>query len=357
MHYSSLNSYKDYSTYEYAPLIPQGDFSHHYPSNLRIRLNSTFLTNKWNENTDIIENIRTNLDKYNWYWYETTVNKFLDIQSILKNQDIPWDYSGIVKRPDFELSFVIEYPTAPWCWTTLFCYYDLSVLELFKKYPDKTWNWDDVMRGMHVLLDKDRKWKHLLHLLPDALFSSRALIEKIPLTIVAKYIYKPWNFKTLSTKMYDNHELVIKYPDMDWDWQLLSFMKFDANFIIEHHTKPWDWMRMTNFGNVPWKAVLILPNKPWNKKTLSLSSSLKPIYVVVCPNVFKFKALARNPIITDSFVKRYWKLPWRNKYNHTRRTVAASIIQKWWLDLYYNPYTNVGKRRLMREFNSMVNDI
>jgi hypothetical protein len=53
--------------------------------------------------------------------------------------------------------------------------------------------------------------------------------------------------------------------------------------------------------------------------------------VVVYPKLFNSKFIARNPAITERFVQRYWKLDWKNKYSHTKRNVAASIIQKWWL--------------------------
>lgn len=34
----------------------------------------------------------------------------------------------------------------------------------------------------------------------------------------------------------------------------------------------------------------------------------------------------------------------------------AIIIEEWWIDIYYSPYTKIGKKRLMESYNDLIKD-
>jgi hypothetical protein len=243
----------------------------------------------------------------------------------------------------------VEYPDADWSWWHLVYYYEKQVPIILRNNKTLPWKWKDIIR-------KIENWEILLDILPDDCFTSLIRIKRnIPPEIIEKYIDKPWDFKELSCNTNVSMKLIEKYPDKDWDWNYLSsFGCITFDFIQNHDDKPFNWISISKRTVLDWSFVFKFQDKPWSKKTLSTRHDLKPEYIVQYPHLWNYRALAKNPIITKEFVEKNWKLPWKGKYSEVRRECAAKIIQKMWLDAYYSPYTVIGKKRLLREFDELT---
>jgi hypothetical protein len=333
-----------------------GNYHGSYPDKSYAKPHSLLLVRKWKPTTDIIQNIKDNLDKYHWDWREVTLHNFLHINAMLENPDIPWDYSAFIRRPDFSIDLVKTYPSVPWSWWNLLNSFGNDVIKIIRENPELLWNWSNILNDIPAV---EHIWENIVPLIPANILinpvkPSRHL-RNIPWKVIEKYPNIPWDFTEVSYNDQVSAEVVDRFPDKPWDWNILT-KRFGKNYklIARHADKPWDWQRISGNRDLNWYLVFAFPDKPWAKKVLSCRLDISLRHVSLHPQVWNFRKLTKNPLITPEFVQTYWKLPWRGRYSDIRRSVAAKIIQKWWLRLYYNPYTNVGKRRLLREFEELT---
>ena len=82
-------------------------------------------------------------------------------------------------------------------------------------------------------------------------------------------------YKTSQTDWYDfssNHnctfQIVLDYPDKNWDWQVLS-EKIDFVHIKNHMNLPWIWSHVSNNNKVCIQDVIDMQHMPWEFKMLS----------------------------------------------------------------------------------------
>lgn len=340
-----------------------------------VRYDALQLYRHWTAETDIIKSIRSNICLYTWDWREVTLNKFLNIKDILEHPEIPWNYESVVKRPDFDIDLIKEYPNRRWAWWQLFNMFETETMVILKQNPLLDWNWGEVLKYAS-------QWEQLIAFVPDKWFAG--LIDTrpyIPVDIIETYIDKPWDWKKLSHAPYISPYFISKHCDKDWDWERLSHRSdMSLYYVAKHVDKPWDWKYLTsrhdvtckfivahidkdwNWGKLShmkkltWHLVFAYPEKSWWKKALSIRKDLKEEYILRCPGLWNFRALSKNPLVSEEFVKKHWTLPWKGKHSMVKRHGAADVIKRWWLGIYYSPYTKVGKKRLHKEWEKLKED-
>ena len=277
-----------------------------------------------------------------------TLDPRVSIDEIMDNIHLfPWDISCIHDRPDFKLEYALSgirrYPKADWNWKELVRLYGLPILELVQEDPNACWNWHSIIeaaaQNQFVKDDEtDEFWKSISRHLSDEhrvtftgyapiVFLKRHAIEDK--TLKLRISFHVLTFRLSSDKM-DLLKLIATYPEHDWNFGLVS--GFDTIQIIQlvlllvtaYPDKPWDWRKLTENAMVSNRLDVInrLKMCPWNWKTLKCSRRQKRVYPL---------------------------LRWCNNLEELQKR-AAIIIQRRWLQLYYDPCSSFCKKRLTRQF-------
>lgn len=260
------------------------------------------LTKDWHkrtskENIASLRNARSYLD-----WTQLTMHMSLHIRDILEASDMPWNFLALHGRSDFVCELVKEFPHVGWNWTALFHVWQDTIIALIKEHPDAPWNWEAMAR-VCSWSTKD-KLQALIDVMPGHAFRN-AHCASISWEVISQNIEKPWDFQAMSR-------------------------------------------------HAPWWIIARHPSCPWCRQTVTTRWDLPRAMLVAAPHLIQWRRVWRRPWVTDSFVRKHWKLPWRGPSKNKKRDQAARIIQQAWrLNIWFNPHTGPGRRRLLREFNEL----
>ena len=123
----------------------------------------------------------------------------------------------------------------------------------------------------------------------------------------------------MSLKEYINSIKICQDYDIPYDWSGLSCNKnITMKDVLDDPDRPWDWNSLSYNENITMNDVLDNPDKPWDWYNLSKRISLIDIE------------------------------------KHCRIWFASKKIQRYWLKAYYDPERTVCRRRLMREFEGLL---
>jgi len=141
-----------------------------------------------------------------------------------------------------------------------------------------------------------------------------------------KNLDKPWSWFHLSQNPNIKWDFVKNHPDIHWNWFNLSENPIITWDIVKKNLdKPWSWYYLSCNPNITWDIVKNNPDKPWNWNALFRNSSFLCCEQEIC-NVFI-------------------------KHRMTMR------IQYVFLKHYYNPAFEMCRKRLLKEFNEMNDEI
>ncbi len=128
--------------------------------------------------------------------------------------------------------------------------------------------------------DYDWDWKRISNIFQTL---------NIPFEFVEKNINKNWDWKVLSTQI--SFKFIQKYPNLDWDWQEITSrifckhdQKFLEDFVKNYFDKNLDWNLLSKRNDSPWKFegvsakfVTLNIDFPWNFDILSKNIDLEVV--------------------------------------------------------------------------------
>ena len=174
-----------------------------------------------------------------------------------------------------------------------------------------------------------------------------------------------------------NISWVIDYPNINWCFHTLSYSpKFDISLLKILQDKPWSYRSI--IGNPKFQIEWLNECPELKKKIVILDPSYKifklewldkyPELKWNLANISKSKELTYQKYL-ELKNNQYWnnKIVW-NKYDllinklfiqtytlyNLNKFFKIIKIQKWWLQIYYSPYTEIGKRRFKRKFEELM---
>ena len=252
----------------------------------------------------------------------------LDESLLREHCDLSWDWATLSKRHHLSWDTIIILEAKTWDWTVLSSRKDLeweTVIEL----ENKPWDWD--------LLSKHRNvsWNTILQLNE-----------------------KPWNWTYLSKRDDLAWSTVDSFSDKDWDWTYISKLKnLDWGTVARSREKPWDWAHIAMREDLCWRLVAVAPSVCWGSLLSGRDDIRWDIVAITArthPMIWKWKRLSRHTSLTKEYVLRHMAFPWKGKWKKMILQHAVATISSWYYDLRSNPYTYIGKKRLEREFEEMV---
>ena len=207
------------------------------------------------------------------------------------------------------------------------------VAEVFEKYSDKYWDWDEIsmnpnltMEIIEKYLDKPWEW-------------GKWGISKNPnitMEFIDKYSDKDWDWEEISYNPNLTIEFVDKYPDKDWDWYwgISKHPKLTMEFFEKYPDKNWYCDEFTNHPNFTIENVIEMiskfPNKPWDWDIISSHPNLTMEIVKTLPNErWIWNKITNHPNISTEIIENNPEQPWHWGVVSHRPDLTFDFIEKY----------------------------
>lgn len=196
----------------------------------------------------------------NRYYYSKSPN--ITMGDIEANPHLEWDWFAVCMNPNFEFEFVLRKPHYDWPW------YAVS--------RSRTLKMEDVENNLHLPWDARQLLNHpnfteefVTTYFPDVVGVNpllKGINRHTPLEIIEEYLLSQQDVDSIA--MWDvsankniTIDLVLKYPNLKWKWNVLSANSAITLQDIENNPKlPWDWDNVCSNNNLTAQYVMKHPD-------------------------------------------------------------------------------------------------
>ncbi len=139
---------------------------------------------------------------------------------------------------------------------------------------------------------------------------------EIPSEFLLKYIFKNWNFWTISQNRYFDLTIVEKHPEKDWDFRCFhENLNFNWEFFRKFSNRNWKFEEIVQKPDFPLEFIDIVRDRCdiFGYLCQKLDLSLK--ILIKYENEWNYKSLSHNPTIPLEFIERNFHRPgWEIKH-------------------------------------------
>ena len=315
---------------------------------------------------------------WDWNWLSNNINEIFDFPKMKY-----YYYIGYQERKLIYENFIERTVNQDWDWQIL-SENETLPLSVIKKHIFKNWDFEKLSNNkglfdiseldfpividiLHMTKERGWNYKNLSFLLANHThntvildimsgyiennidlgwdFQELSELEEMG-NIFVKHPYKNWNFSRICSLQYFNIYIIDKYPDLDWDWDVLSIPRFGAIFPItfefykRHINKPW-WINklaqtLSQNQNIDWQFVRENIDFNWNFYELSCNPNLDFDLVIDFPEKnWYIENITKNHI---NNLRRKFELKFNKEYE------AIKIIERNWLIARYTPKYKICQR-------------
>lgn len=237
--------------------------------------------------------------KFNFYHLSS--NPAINARDIFSHPELEWVFEEVMLNPTLTLSIVMENPQISWDWKRLACNpnFDIETLPylpetiaLSRKIPKEMFH---LFKVEYLSLNPRIGWEDILN----------SSIE--------------WNWNSLSMRDDINEELIENNPERKWNGVHLSRNKnISLTFALRHPEINWDFSVFSSNEGLCFSDVSENPHLDWNL----------------------------NQILCNPFRGERRK----NKFEELKKRIASNLIKRWWLHNFWNPYSKIGEKRIIRSW-------
>lgn len=209
-----------------------------------------------------------------WNWRDLSRFLPITVKDVVDNLDLPWNYKYLSMNDNIKLKDVLYYISCvddpllitkdngnddkyhqllfkPWSWRYLF-EKELPTYDFFKKSSDKS-NFRTVMEseGLNPIITMINILNKIIPLKDNeykSIYSGISLNKNFDFDLLLKYPDLPWNYFRLSFNRSNLKLSVIsKLKDKDWNWTVIPErinIDIPGNNIEDYLDLPWDWEYM-----------------------------------------------------------------------------------------------------------------
>ena len=223
-----------------------------------------------------------------------------EINNLFYNDDIPLSHVLICKH--LPLHILRNYPPVSWVFDDILSYRSDLTEEFVEEFIDFPWCWKHVFKSKHISSATILKWinnpeyKEYISLGEDEWYS---LMKK-----------KDIDWYVIINNYYNTEESVY------WNWYIIS-KKAPWDIIIANQTMPLEPFVLSKRKDISWTIIKSMPDFNWYWAELS-----RNIAVLQLSDTEVYEA----------------------KLNY-----YTQLVQKKWLNMYYNPSHRICRNRLLRE--------
>ena len=242
----------------------------------------------------------------------------LTLDVLKKNSDLAWNFNAMTFLPQFNISWVKEFPFQFWDWNRLSNMFSIDVIS---KNKELFWNWRSITQKMSVhdmLKYPDLPWDF------GAMFIKPITREHLTFFRYFKNKIPQWKWhyhaKNLTWDAF-KHSL-----DLPWIWDI-EYINIDSKdfkesdvYILRMFQDVMNWINLTI--NVPIHIINDNLDLPWRLEFLQWN-------------------------------KTSWRTPVQSIEKCIREWYAASTIKRFWKRAICNPEYKLCKKRIYKEFKEL----
>lgn len=280
----------------------------------------------------------------NWNWYAIGNNFNFKIEWLdeLKNEIKSEFWESISMNYNFNIDWIKRYPWGEWLWENInknYRFVQNFTIEYYEDFPEADWNWDLICI---ICRNFDIKW-------------------------IQKYPRIPWNFRALS-----------KNKNLTLEWlNIFPYPYFQVTFTQDtyYKNKEWDLFYLNKEKNIIYNKFnnsFSYCNKPILEDELSDTEtettsidSASTTYIYSEIDNIENRDIINNyrsqiqlsdfdTLICSRYYDKYYQ---KFKIQKYREWTAVEKIKKWWLRIYYSPYTKIGQKMINRKYDEQFVDI
>jgi hypothetical protein len=243
--------------------------------------------------------------------------------------DKPWEWIEISRRNDITFEYVLSHlHDHPWEWRYLSLNPRIGSWKNVLAYPDLPWFWNGLAVNPAVPLDIILADPFRFEVSKDNSYSY-------------SYLYDEKNvhfLNNLSQRSDITMDIVLAYPEINWDWKNLSTNPGLTYDIIKHnYYKGFDWEKVTVHPNITLdhitdESVSNILNNYWDfnevaanpNVTIDMIPRLRTLPSYINNNDLLYEVLSKNPNLPIEYVINNPHLPWDWSYitkNHPSVTI------------------------------------
>tara|TARA_Y200000002_G_scaffold371937_1_gene369169 strand:- start:88 stop:1620 length:1533 start_codon:yes stop_codon:yes gene_type:complete len=272
----------------------------------------------------------------------------LDESWLKKFPNANWDTNAFKTNKNYSSKWLIKYPNLFWNpYFYQFKYRKAIIeesdfkIEMFLENPLLNWNYYQICKSKYFSID----WIHNLDI-SKLNFINIIKNSNFEIEWVRQYPYLDWCFLTISTSQKFQISWIEMFPLAQWSYRnIINNDNFKIEWL-EVMPKLKDFIACYDMSkkNFEMKWLDIYPDLAWNYAKISKAKDLTYEFVIRNPEL---KWNKYDLLLNDNFMRSF------TLYN-LRFFFKCVKIQKWWLDIYYSPITEVGKKRLKRKYDEML---
>lgn len=203
-------------------------------------------------------------------------------QHLHKYPDLPWNWHTISSDFDLDLSYVLKYPYLPWNYNIILSMCNVTI-DFINNLPkdiqlDKN-EVDGIIAGREYIPEftydfeykctqDDADWEELSHMIDDWNY-------------IIRFIDKPWNYDVISSSRYVNWDIIKSTPELPWNYYKISNCdNIDWDFVKANPYKNWNWRKLSMDETLKWNFVCDNPHLPW----VLTKIKTRPLHEILCNN-------------------------------------------------------------------------
>lgn len=242
----------------------------------------------------------------------------LTLNVIKENSKLPWNFSDLMNHPNFNISWVSEFPFQYWDWNHLSYVTDIESISM---YPELFWNW-------------------------------RLITQKTSIYDMMKYPDLPWDFSSLVIKpiLPDHIEFfrMFKTKIPQWKWHYFA-RHITWNTLRQTLDLPWIW----DISEVNIDMNEFVPSDIWIVRVFEEYCNWIKLTINVHIDIINENSDLPWRMDYIQWNKSTWKTPVQPIELCIREWTAANTIKKHWKNAICNPDFKICKKRLNAEFKDL----
>lgn len=294
---------------------------------------------------------------YDWSWRHLTKNPNITPEMILATPHHKWDFSNISKNPNVSLKFVLDHPEIKWRWDHLSRNAGITTSDI-EQNLELPWNWNCIRSNPNLTVAFVERHKDKIMSYCDFYLASN---PRIPFSFLQNHrdVFDwGWEYGASANQSISIKHVIETRDKFNWNMnEVLANACITDEDLALLETNGMDGLSIFSNPSITIKHIAMMIFK----KSLNFASSMT-FFLSANPNItFHFT----EPLLTHRNIAAHiqWDDISKNPFNYKRRFaaklkqhLAAFYIQCLWRKRYYNPRDPICQRRLMREYEALMEE-
>lgn len=188
-------------------------------------------------------------------WFYFSESKFITLEDILANLDLPWDWYHVSQNPNVNFQHYLDHPELPWDILGLSRNKNLRLEDVISN-PDLNWDWTAIVSQKWVNIDvvianPSLSWSYFY--LP--------MNDNITFRDMLAHRELPWGWINFSFKDYVSLEDYIAYRGSEYydpgdDYRFCASLVITFDYVKEHPEMPWNYELLSSNNMPMYRRVL-----------------------------------------------------------------------------------------------------